>query len=224
MKEGNMSEVNHQAISTADREITVTRVFSAPRELVFAMWTDPKHLANWFGPRGFTTNTHEMEVRPGGVWRHTMRGPDGTEYPNQIIYREVVKPERLVYSHVSPPPFQMTVSFVAEGNQTRLTARMLFETAALRDHTIRQFGAEEGLQQTLQRLAEQLAKASHDHAPRAPVIPYLTLRDADRSFKRALDAGASVVMPLDNMFWGARYGKLKDPFGHIWSIGGPVKK
>jgi uncharacterized protein YndB with AHSA1/START domain len=157
-----VSEINPEEMRFADREITVTRVFSAPRELVFAMWTDPKHIANWFGPKGFTTTTYEMDVRPGGKWRHTMRGPDGARYPNEIIYREVVKPARLVYSHVSPPPFLMTVTFVAQGNQTRLTAQMLFDTAALRDQTIKQFGAAEGLHSTLQRLAEVLAQDAHD--------------------------------------------------------------
>ena len=153
-----MSEVNRQeSRSSADREIMVTRVFNAPRELVFEMWINPEHLAKWFGPKGFSTTTHEMDARAGGVWRHTMRGPDGTEYPNHIVYREVVRPERVIYSHVSGPPFVMTVTFEAERNQTRLTARMVFETAALRDRTIKEFGAAEGLQQTLQKLAEHLA-------------------------------------------------------------------
>jgi uncharacterized protein YndB with AHSA1/START domain len=92
--------------STSDREIVATRVFDAPRELVFQMWTDPQHISNWYGPRGFTTTTHEMDVRPGGVWRHVMHGPDGTDYPNEIVYLEVVKPERLVYDHVSEPKFR----------------------------------------------------------------------------------------------------------------------
>ena len=87
---------------TADREIATSRVFDAPRDLVWEAWTDPKHLARWYGPNGFTVTTHEMDVRPGGVWRLTMHGPDGTDYPNLTRYVEVVRPERLVYEHGRP--------------------------------------------------------------------------------------------------------------------------
>ena len=92
-----------EASSRAGREITVTRVISASRETVFEMWTNPKHIAQWWGPRGFTNTIEEMDVRPGGVWRFVMHGPDGVDYPNKIVYREVVRPERLVYSHVLEP-------------------------------------------------------------------------------------------------------------------------
>ena len=118
---------------TSDREIIATRVFDAPRELVFQVWTDPKHISNWWGPRGFTTTTYEMDVRPGGVWRHVMHGPDGTDYPNEIVFVQVVKPERLVYDHVSEPQFQTTVTFTEQGGQTTVTARLLFESATLRN-------------------------------------------------------------------------------------------
>jgi uncharacterized protein YndB with AHSA1/START domain len=67
------------------------------------MWTDPRHVVRWWGPTGFTTTIHEMDVRPGGNWRFTMRGPDGVDYPNEHIYVEVAPPERLVTQHVSPP-------------------------------------------------------------------------------------------------------------------------
>jgi uncharacterized protein YndB with AHSA1/START domain len=146
-------------IST-DREIVATRVFDAPRDLVFQMWTDPKHISNWYGPRGFTTITHEMDVRPGGVWRHVMRGPDGTEYPNEIVYVEVVQPERLVYDHASPPRFQTTVTFVDQGGKTKVTAHMVFESAALRNKVATEHRAVEGLYQTLERLGEELHRMS----------------------------------------------------------------
>jgi uncharacterized protein YndB with AHSA1/START domain len=83
------------AEATTDREIVTTRVFDAPREMVFDAWTDPKHIGQWWGPIGFTTTTHEMDVRPGGVWRFTMHGPDGRDYKNRIVYTEIVRPERL---------------------------------------------------------------------------------------------------------------------------------
>jgi uncharacterized protein YndB with AHSA1/START domain len=154
-----MAARNETAASpTAEREISATRIFEAPRALVFKMWTDPEHVERWWGPNGFTITTHEMDVRPGGVWRFIMHGPDGTDYPNKIVYVEIAPPERLVYDHVSGPPFHVTVLFEEEGAQrTRLTARMVFETAAVRDATIREFNAVEGLSQHLGRLAEHLA-------------------------------------------------------------------
>jgi uncharacterized protein YndB with AHSA1/START domain len=142
---------------TADREITATRIFDAPRELVFDAWTDPQQIAQWWGPNGFTNTIHTMDVRPGGAWDLIMHGPDGRDYPNKIIYREVVRPERLVYDHISGPPFHVTVTFEAVGEKTRLNMQMLFETAAVRDRTVKEFGAIEGLNQTLGRL-EQLVE------------------------------------------------------------------
>lgn len=83
------------AANTTDRELVFTRIFDVPRDLVFTAWTDPKHVAQWWGPIGFTTTIHEMDVRPNGVWRLTMRGPDGVDYRNRIVFLEVVRPERL---------------------------------------------------------------------------------------------------------------------------------
>jgi uncharacterized protein YndB with AHSA1/START domain len=148
--------------NTADREIVITRVFDAPRELVFKAWTDPKHVAQWWGPKGFTTTTYEMDVRPGGVWRFVMHGPDGVDYKNKIIYIEIVKPERLVYSHGGdeegePGQFHVTVTFAEQGGKTKLTLRMLFGSAAERGKA-KEMGAIEGANETLERLAEHLAK------------------------------------------------------------------
>src|SRR5216684_6933391 len=84
---------------TADREIAITRVFNVPRNLVWSAWTDPKHVAQWWGPTGFTNTIHKMEVKVGGVWDFIMHGPDGTDYPNYIEYREIVPPERIVFLH-----------------------------------------------------------------------------------------------------------------------------
>lgn len=156
--------------NATDREIVATRVFKAPRELVFRMWTEPEHVARWWGPNGFTTTIHEMDVRPRGVWRFVMHGPDGRDYQNKIVYVEVTPPERLVYDHVSGPKFHVTVSFAEQGEQTKVTVRMLFDTAAQRDYTVREFGAVEGLHQTLGRLAAYLtlgaACAQHRTLPR----------------------------------------------------------
>ncbi|MBI3664125.1 MAG: SRPBCC domain-containing protein [Acidobacteria bacterium] len=151
---------------TADREIVITRVFDAPRKLVWEAWTDPKHVVHWWGPRGFTTTIQEMDVRPGGVWRHIMRGPDGTDYPNKSVFTEVVKPERIVYSHGGGKKggpgahFEATWTFDAQGDKTKVTIRMVFPSAADRDKVVKEYGAIEGGKQTLERLAEHLAKMS----------------------------------------------------------------
>jgi uncharacterized protein YndB with AHSA1/START domain len=145
------------------RSIIATRIFDAPRELVFEAWVDPKHLAQWWGPNGFTTTTSAFDGRPGGVWRFVMHGPDGRDYQNRITYEEVVRPERLVYSHggsagIEPVHFMVTVTFEDLGGKTRLNMHMLFPSAAQRDRVIGEYGADTGLAQTLARLAEHLAK------------------------------------------------------------------
>ena len=158
------SKAESSSTNTADREIVITRVFDAPRELVFKAWTDPNHVAHWWGPRGFTTTIHEMDVRPGGVWRLVMHGPDGTDYPNKIIFDEVTAPERLVYTNSGGKKggpfaqFQNTVTFEEQSGKTKLTMRMLFPSAEARDLVIKEYGAIEGGNQTLGRLAEYLAK------------------------------------------------------------------
>jgi uncharacterized protein YndB with AHSA1/START domain len=143
---------------TSDREIVVTRVFDAPRSLVFKAWTDPKHLAQWFGPNGFSITTYGMEFKPGGIWQSVMHGPDGRDYQNKVVYVEIAEPERLIYDHVSGPQFRMTVSFEDDSGKTKLTAQMLFESAAVRDQTIKAVGAIEGLKQTIGRLGEYVIR------------------------------------------------------------------
>jgi uncharacterized protein YndB with AHSA1/START domain len=149
---------------TADREIATSRVFDAPRDLVWQAWTDPKHLAHWYGPNGFTVTSHEMDVRPGGVWRLTMHGPDGTDYPNLTRYVEVVRPERLVYEHGSAERdedrFDVTVTFTDEGaGKTRVSMRMVCATRERRDRFVNVFGALQGNRQTMDRLETHLALA-----------------------------------------------------------------
>ena len=144
----------------ADREIVLSREYDAPRELVFRAYTDPAHTPHWWGPDGFTNTVHEMDVRPGGRWRFTMHGPDGTDYSNRITYREIVAPERLEFAYGEdvdddPGVFQVTVTFDDLGGRTRVTQRMLFNTKAQRDGAL-QFGAGELGQQTLRKLAEHL--------------------------------------------------------------------
>jgi uncharacterized protein YndB with AHSA1/START domain len=139
--------------------IEFTRLIDAPRELVWEVWTDPKHIAQWWGPTGFSITHHAMAVKPGGRWDFVMHGPDGKDYDNVIVYHEVVRPERLVYSHGEPgdpDQFHVTVTFVAEGRKTRLVMHSRFPSLAARDHVAREFHAVEGGNQTLDRLEGHL--------------------------------------------------------------------
>jgi uncharacterized protein YndB with AHSA1/START domain len=147
--------------TTTDRELVLSRVFDAPRELVFKAWTDSRHVAEWWGPNGFTTSVHEMDVRPGGVWRFIMHGPDGVDYPNKMEFLEVVEPERLVAIHGSGEEgdagYHVTITFADESGKTRLTLRQLYATAEERDYVAREYHAVEMGNQTLDRFAKYLA-------------------------------------------------------------------
>ncbi|MDB6094329.1 MAG: hypothetical protein JWM32_1891 [Verrucomicrobia bacterium] len=162
-----MTTKNSPSEDTHDREIVTTRVFDAPRELVWEAWTNPKHVANWWGPRGFTTSIETMDVRPGGKWEQVMIGPDGTRYPNKSSFKEVVKPERIVYLHGGGREGGKGATFVATWTfeevgpgKTRLTARMVFPSAEDRDFVAKEYGAVEGGQQTFARLAAYLPSAA----------------------------------------------------------------
>jgi uncharacterized protein YndB with AHSA1/START domain len=160
------AQPNAPAPDTSDREILISRVFDAPRELVWQAMTDPKQVVHWWGPRGFTTTIETMEFRVGGVWKQTMHGPGGANYPNKSMFREIVPLERIVYSHGGGREGGPGASFVAtwsfetvESNKTKLTMRLVFPSADARDFVAKEFGAIEGGKQTLGRLSEFLAAA-----------------------------------------------------------------
>lgn len=141
----------------ADLEIRNTRLFKAPRSLVYKMWTDPEHVVHWYGPKGFTTTNHHMDVRPGGEWRLTLHGPDGTDYFNHKVYEEVVPDERLVMKHVTWPHHQMHVTFADAEGGTRVTVWMVFEEEADFQKVVLEHKAEKGLRENLDRLEEHIA-------------------------------------------------------------------
>jgi uncharacterized protein YndB with AHSA1/START domain len=156
-----MAEKKSTSGGTEDRELLITRTFDAPRALVFQAWTDPKHVVHWWGPRGFTNTVHEMDVRPGGIWRFTMHSPDGIDFPNKIVFEEVVKPSRLVFLYSEdmegdPHQFSVTVTFTTKGQKTEITMRMIFRSKQDRDRAVEQYGAIEGNKQTLDRLEAYL--------------------------------------------------------------------
>lgn len=144
--------------TSSSAEIVAARTFDAPRDLIWKMWTDPEHTAKWWGPNGFTNTIEKMDVRPGGEFVLVMHGPDGTDYPNRFVFREVVKPERIAYSHLSGPLFEATTTFAEDGGKTTVTVRMEFATAELRNKVVEQFGADRGLEEELGKLDAYLTK------------------------------------------------------------------
>ena len=152
--------------TSSDREIVFTRIFNAPRELVFKVYTDPKLIPQWWGPRNLTTTVDKMDVRPGGVWRFVQRMPNGSEYASKGVYREIVRPERIV------EPFEFegrpghvaveTATFEEHDGKTRLTLRVLFETVEDRDLAL-ESGAEKGAAETQDRLSELLGRLPTDY-------------------------------------------------------------
>ncbi|MGC2191486.1 MAG: SRPBCC family protein [Candidatus Dormiibacterota bacterium] len=138
---------------SVDRQLMVSRLLPAPPDRVFKMWTNREHVGKWWGPTGYSITVDQMDVRPGGTWRFTMHGPDGTDYPNSIVYDEVDPPQRLVYTHLAPR-FQMTVTFDEMMGLTALTMRLVFGSSHERDVTTEKFHAQEGAEQTLERLAQ----------------------------------------------------------------------
>jgi uncharacterized protein YndB with AHSA1/START domain len=156
---------DEQAGDTSGREIVTTRLLDAPREVAFTAWARSDVLERWWGPRGFTTTTHAFAFRVGGGWRLTMHGPDGKDYPNRLVYDEIVKPERIVYSHYGgvdgiPAQFRCTITFEVAGERTRITMRHVFATREARDAVVEKYGAAEGARQTLERLGEQVVASS----------------------------------------------------------------
>jgi len=159
-----VAERNEQQEPVALREIVTRRVFDAPPSLLWEAWTDPDRIAKWWGPVGFTTTTHSMDMRPGGVWLFTMHGPDGVNYPNRVIFREVVPGKKLSYVQDDDDrpvgeqqiQFETEVLFEELQGKTMLTLRAVFPSAAAKQYVIDQFGAVQGGVEHLNRLAEHV--------------------------------------------------------------------
>jgi len=117
-----------EATDTAGREIISTRAFDFALEQVWEAWTNPTLLAQWWGPNGFTNTFSEFDLRSGGDWRFVMHGPDGRDYKNHSIFREITRNTCIVFDHISPPCFEVTATFANEEGKTRVTFRMLFDT------------------------------------------------------------------------------------------------
>lgn len=145
----------------SERELKIIRKFNYPVDLVWEMWTDPKHLANWWGPNGFTTDIKQMEVKEGEDWLLTMVGPDGKSYPNRSVFLEVIPFEKISYEHFNPS-FIATALFRKMGNETELEWTMVFPTKELCDAVVKAHGAAEGLKQNVEKLDTYLSKQTQN--------------------------------------------------------------
>ena len=149
-----MSNTTYDA---AKRQLHMTRLLKAPVELVWEVWTNPEHIAKWWGPEGFTTTMHTMDLKSGGEWRLTMHGPDGKNYPNRSEFVEVVPLQKIVYQHYNPD-FVTTVIFEPQGKQTKLDWTMQFESTDMLDTVVKVFKADKGLEQNGDKLEQYLAQ------------------------------------------------------------------
>ena len=146
-----------------EKELITTRIFDAPRDLVFEAWTKAEHLANWFGPDGFSITTKRFSAKPGGEWEFIMHGPDGTDFPNLIRFTKIVRPKSIEYIQMSDASseedaFFVELSFSEVEGKTKFVMKMTFKDKEFLDHVINEFGALEGQKQTLTRLKKYLNK------------------------------------------------------------------
>ena len=146
-------------IEPGKQEIIITRVFDAPRELVFKAYTDPKLLPQWFGPREYTTIVDKMEARPGGLWRFVQRNPDGDEFAFHGVHHDIVAPERIVatfeFEGVPGHVLLQTLTLEPQGQKTRVVGQLLFQSVADRDGMVAS-GMQRGSDDSMDRIAEIL--------------------------------------------------------------------
>ena len=166
--------------ATADREIVISRVIGAPRELVFEAFTEVRHLSRWWGPEGFSTTTRSFAFRVGGEWDFVMHGPDGTDYQEWITWREIVPPERIALLHGEcrddPNAFESVLAFEPAGDGTRIVMRTVFPSRELRDEAVEKYHAIEGGEQTLRNLAAYVADQPRNETRRNEI----TTKGAER--------------------------------------------
>ncbi len=139
----------------ANRELRITKMLHAPVELVWEVWTNPEHIAIWWGPSGFTNTIHTMDVMAGGEWRLTMHSPDGKEYPNKSVFIEIVPFKKIVFQHFNPNYIAIIV-FESKEKETLMDWTGQFETAELFETVVKVYKADEGLKQNVEKLEKYL--------------------------------------------------------------------
>ncbi|RFM33118.1 SRPBCC domain-containing protein [Chitinophaga silvisoli] len=158
-----MTERKEAIVPHDGREIILSRLVRAPRDIVFQLWISEDKLAEWWGPKGFTITIESFNLSTGGEWKFVMHGPDGVDYRNRVVFIEVLEPERISFSQSSdtdndPDQFNTTVTFQDQGDSTCIDMRLIFKTNEARDHVIRSYDGIEAAQQSLDRLEEILFK------------------------------------------------------------------
>jgi uncharacterized protein YndB with AHSA1/START domain len=141
---------------TTDREMRITRMLKAPIELVWDVWTKPEHIVNWWGPSGFTSTIHIMDVQQDGEWKLTLHGPDGTNFPNRSTFKEIVPLKKMVFEHFNPH-FITTVLFESRGDETDMDWSAVFDSAEMYDIIAKAHKAAEGQKQNVEKLEKYLA-------------------------------------------------------------------
>ena len=158
-----METTSSVATETSERELVITRTFEAPRSLVYKAWTEPEHMVNWLGPQGFTSKILKSELRVGGAYRFHMRDAQGGDHWQQGVFREIVEPEKLVFTYewanaqgeATRPQTMVTIILEDLGGKTRMTLRQgIFESVTARDDH------RGGWSSSFERLAEYV-KAAH---------------------------------------------------------------
>src|SRR5258707_825386 len=235
--------MDHTEAATTDRELTLTRVLDAPRELVFRMWTDPQHVSKWWGPMGFTNPVCEMDVRPGGGLRIVMRAPDGTDYPMIGTYREVVAPERLVFTNSAVDAQGNTVldgitvvTFTERGGKTELTVQT--HAVALVPLGARMLeGMDAGWSQTLDRLEGHVRDECASGQPADRTLEISRIIDAPRElvFRMWTDPQhvakwwgpqgfTTISLEMDPRPGGAYRSSMRSPEGAVYSRRGVYRQ
>ncbi len=162
MAEQTENSVSEWVSFPLEREIVIARVIDAERDTVFRAWTDPSQIVQWFGPEGFRIESHETDIRAGGVWRFDMIAPDGNRYSNRMEFLRIEPPKLLEANHGTdvdndPERFRLLVTFDEQDNgKTVVTLRQMHPTPERRA-TVIGFGAAEYGAQTLDKLANHVA-------------------------------------------------------------------
>lgn len=141
---------------TQEREMRNVRTFKVPADLMWKVWTDPNHIVHWWGPDGFTNTIDVMDFKEGGEWKLSMHGPDGTNFPNRSIFKEIVPLRKIVFEHFNPH-FITTVLFEPKAGETQVDWTLLFDTVEMRDIIVKTHKAEEGQRQNLEKLDKYLS-------------------------------------------------------------------
>lgn len=165
----------NETLDVKDNKLSITRVMNAPRQLVWEAWTDPKHIIHWWGPVGFTNSVIQFDFKEGGIWRFTMHGPDGRDYPNKIQFLKIESPKHIAYRHVEDTEteavhFFVTVDFIEEGDKTQITMQMICDTPEELQFLESEYGAIGGAVDTMDRLRAHLKVMSFNSPVDLPVV------------------------------------------------------